>query len=154
MKAIKINGNIKVYSKLPNSWEGVMGNFSGLSDEEIKAYGFYDVVTPDYNSTIQKLSDIFWDADNEVFTYSVSNIEFSKTLEELKELTIRNLKMNALNSLSVTDWYVTRKTEKNIDIPLSIITERDAIRTQINTKEAEINNLTTKNAVVEYSTLI
>jgi len=154
MKAIKINGNIKVYSKLPNSWEGVMGNFSGLSDEEIKAYGFYDVVTPDYNSTIQKLSDIFWDADNEVFTYSVSNIEFSKTLEELKELTIRNLKMNALNSLSVTDWYVTRKTEKNIDIPSSIITERDAIRTQINTKEAEINNLTTKNAVVEYSTLI
>ena len=154
MKAIKINGNIKVYSNLPNSWEGVMGNFSGLSDEEIKAYGFYDVVTPDYNSTIQKLSDIFWDADNEVFTYSVSNIEFSKTLEELKELTIRNLKMNALNSLSVTDWYVTRKTEKNIDIPSSIITERDAIRTQINTKEAEINNLTTKNAVVEYSTLI
>ena len=143
-----------MYSKLPNSWEGVMGNFSGLSDEEIKAYGFYDVVTPDYNSTIQKLSDIFWDADNEVFTYSVSNIEFSKTLEELKELTIRNLKMNALNSLSVTDWYVTRKTEKNIDIPSSIITERDAIRTQINTKEAEINNLTTKNAVVEYSTLI
>ena len=154
MKAIKINGNIKVYRNLPNSWEGVMGNFSGLSDEEIKAYGFYDVVTPDYNSTIQKLSDIFWDADNEVFTYSVSNIEFSKTLEELKELTIRNLKMNALNSLSVTDWYVTRKTEKNIDIPLSIITERDAIRTQVNTKEAEINNLTTKNAVVEYSTLI
>ena len=143
-----------MYRNLPNSWEGVMGNFSGLSDEEIKAYGFYDVVTPDYNSTIQKLSDIFWDADNEVFTYSVSNIEFSKTLEELKELTIRNLKMNALNSLSVTDWYVTRKTEKNIDIPLSIITERDAIRTQVNTKEAEINNLTTKNAVVEYSTLI
>ena len=57
MKAIKINGNIKVYSNLPNSWEGVMGNFSKLSDEEIKAYGFYDIVTPDYNPTIQKLSD-------------------------------------------------------------------------------------------------
>ena len=48
MKAIEINGTIKVYSKLPNSWEGVMGNFSKLSDEEIKAYGFYDVVIPDY----------------------------------------------------------------------------------------------------------
>ena len=154
MKAIEINGTIKVYSNLPNSWKGVMGNFSGLSDEEIKSYGFYDVVTPDYNSTIQKLSDIFWDADNEVFTYSVSNIEFSETLEELKELTIRNLKMNALNNLRVTDWYVTRKSEKNIDIPSSIITERDTIRSQVNTKETEINNLTTKNAVVEYSTLI
>ena len=154
MKAIEINGTIKVYSNLPNSWKGVMGNFSGLSDEEIKSYGFYDVVTPDYNSTIQKLSDIFWDADNEVFTYSVSNIEFSETLEELKELTIRNLKMNALNNLRVTDWYVTRKSEKNIDIPSSIITERDTIRSQVNTKETEINNLTTKNAAVEYSTLI
>ena len=154
MKAIEINGTIKVYSNLPNSWEGVMGNFSGLSDEEIKSYGFYDVVTPDYNSTIQKLSDIFWDADNEVFTYSVSNIEFSETLEELKEGKIKSLKMNALNNLNVTDWYVTRKAEKNIDIPSSIITERDTIRSQVNTKETEINNLTTKNAVVEYSTLI
>ena len=62
--------------------------------------------------------------------------------------------MNALNSLRVTDWYVTRKSEKNIDIPSSIITERDTIRSQVNTKETEINNLTTKNAVVEYSTLI
>jgi len=154
MKAIEINGTIKVYSNLPNSWEGVMGNFSGLSDEEIKSYGFYDVVTPDYNSTIQKLSDIFWDADNEVFTYSVSNIEFSETLEELKEGKIKSLKMNALNNLNVTDWYVTRKAEKNIDIPSSIITERDTIRSQVNTKETEINNLTTKNAVVEYSNLI
>jgi len=154
MKAIEINGTIKVYSNLPNSWEGVMGNFSGLSDEEIKAYGFYDVVTPDYNSTIQKLSNIFWDADNKVFTYTVSNIEFSETLEELKEAKIKSLKRNGLNSLSVTDWYVTRKTEKNIDIPSSIITERDTIRSQVNTKETEINNLTTKNAVVEYSTSI
>jgi len=154
MKAVEINGTIKVYSNLPNSWEGVMGNFSGLSDEEIKAYGFYDVVTPDYNSTIQKLSNIFWDADNKVFTYTVSNIEFSETLEELKEAKIKSLKRNGLNSLSVTDWYVTRKTEKNIDIPSSIITERDTIRSQVNTKETEINNLTTKNAVVEYSTSI
>ena len=143
-----------MYRNLPNSWEGVMGNFSKLSGEEIRAYGFYDVVTPDYNSTIQKLSDIFWDADNKVFTYSVSNIEFSETLEELKEAKIKSLKMNALNNLSVSDWYVTRKAEKNIDIPSSIITERDTIRSQVNTKETEINNLTTKNAVVEYSTLI
>ena len=103
MKAIKINGNIKVYRNLPNSWEGVMGNFSKLSGEEIRAYGFYDVVTPNYNSTIQKLSDIFWDADNKVFTYSVSNIEFSETLEELKEAKIKSLKMNALNNLSASN---------------------------------------------------
>ena len=69
MKAIQIKGKIKVYKTLPDSWKGVAGNFSKLSEEEIKAYGFYDVVTPSYNPRIQKLSDIFWDADNKVFTY-------------------------------------------------------------------------------------
>ena len=154
MKAIQIEGKIKAYNPLPNSWKGVMGNFSKLSNEEIKAYGFYDVVVPEYNKTLETLSDIFWDADNEVFTYTVSDIEFPETLEELKEGKIKSLKRNALNNLSVTDWYVTRKAEKNIDIPSSVITERDTIRTQVDTKETEINNLTTKNAVAEYSTVI
>jgi hypothetical protein len=61
MKAIEINGTIKVYNPLPNSWKGVMGNFSKLSEEEIKAYGFYDVVVPECNRNSEKLSDIFWD---------------------------------------------------------------------------------------------
>jgi len=151
MKAIQIDGKIKVYNPLPNSWKGVMGNFSGLSDEEIKAYGFYDVVVPEYNKASESLSDIFWDADNEIFTYTVSDTEFPGTLEELKEGKIKGLNMNALNKLSETDWYITRKTEKNIDIPEAITTERDAIRTQVDTEEAEINALTTKKAVAEYN---
>ena len=154
MKAIQIEGKIKVYNPLPNSWKGVMGNFSKLSDEEIKAYGFYDVVVPEYNKNSEKLSDIFWDADNEVFTYTVSDNEWDQTLEELKEIKTTSVKANALNKLNQTDWYITRKTEKNIDIPGAITTERDAIRPQADTKEAEINALTTKNAVVEYSVSI
>ena len=131
-----------------------MGNFSGLSDEEIKAYGFYDVIVPEHNSKIEQLSNIFWDSDNEVFTYTVSDKEWVHSLEEMKEGKIKGLNMNALSKLSKTDWYITRKTEKNIDIPETIITERDAIRTQVDTKEAEINALTTKKAVAEYSTSI
>ena len=144
MKAIQIEGKIKVYNPLPNSWKGVMGNFSKLSDEEIKAYGFYDVVVPEYNRNSEKLSDIFWDADNKVFTYTVSDTEWDQTLEELKEIKTTSVKANALNKLNQTDWYITRKTEKNIDIPGAITTERDTIRTQADTKEAEINALTTK----------
>ena len=154
MKAIQIEGKIKVYNPLPNSWKGVMGNFSKLSDEEIKAYGFYDVVVPEYNRNSEKLSDIFWDADNKVFTYTVSDTEWDQTLEELKEIKTTSVKANALNKLNQTDWYITRKTEKNIDIPGAITTERDTIRTQADTKEAEINALTTKKAVVEYSVSI
>ena len=40
MKAIKINEEIKVYSELPNSWKGVMGNFSMLSEEEINTHAY------------------------------------------------------------------------------------------------------------------
>ncbi len=154
MKAIEINGTIKVYKTLPDSWKGVMGNFSMLSDEEIKTYGFYDVVTPDYNNKSEKLSDIFWDAGNEVFTYTVNEKEWSQTLDELKESQIEDLKARGHLELQKTDWYVWRKTEKNIDIPNTISSERDAIREKINTKESEINALTTKKDIVEYDKTI
>jgi len=154
MKAIEINGTIKVYSKLPNSWKGVMGNFSKLSDEEIKAYGFYDVVTPEYNSNSEKLSDIFWDENNKIFTYTIIDIEWPQTIEKFKQTKIEGIKINALSKLNKTDWYITRKAEKNIDIPEAITVERNAIREQVNTKEIEINNLTTKKAVAEYSVSI
>ena len=154
MKAIQIEGIIKLYNPLPNSWKGVMGNFSMLSDEEIKAYGFYDVVTPDYNSKSQELSDIFWDAGNEVFTYTVNEKEWSQTLDELKQRGITSLKVNIQHKLNETDWYVTRKSERDIDIPSDITTERNNLFSKCETKETEINNLTTKKAVIEYDTFI
>tara|TARA_R100001463_G_scaffold65177_1_gene118344 strand:+ start:509 stop:967 length:459 start_codon:yes stop_codon:yes gene_type:complete len=150
MKAIEINGTIKVYKKLPNSWKGVMGNFNKLSDEEIKEYGFYNVVTPDYNSKAQKLSDIFWDENNEIFTYTVNDIEFSETVEELKEMQINDLKKKLNLKLQETDWYILRKAERNIDIPLEITAERNNLFAELETKENEINALTTKADIVTY----
>ena len=150
MKAIEINGKIKVYNSLPNSWKGVMGNFSKLSDEEIKSYGFYDVVTPDYNSRTQELSNIFWDENNEVFTYTVNNIEFSQTVEELKEMQINDLKKRLNLKLEETDWYILRKAERNIDIPSEITTERNNLFAELETKENEINALTNKADIITY----
>ena len=150
MKAIEINGEIKVYAQLPGSWKGVMGNFSKLSDEEIKSYGFYDVVTPDYNSRTQELSNIFWDENNEVFTYTVNNIEFSQTVEELKEMQINDLKKRLNLKLAETDWYILRKAERNIDIPSEITTERNNLFAELETKENEINALTNKADIITY----
>ena len=150
MKAIQINGEIKVYNPLPNSWKGVMGNFSKLSDEEIKSYGFYDVVTPDYNSRTQELSNIFWDENNEVFTYTVNDIEFSQTVEELKEMQINDLKKRLNLKLEETDWYILRKAERNIDIPSEITTERNNLFAELETKENEINALTNKADIITY----
>jgi len=150
MKAIEINGEIKIYNSLPNSWKGVMGNFSKLSDEEIKSYGFYDVVIPDYNSRTQELSDIFWDENNEVFTYTVNDIEFSQTVEELKEMQINDLKKKLNLKLEETDWYILRKAERNIDIPSEITTERNNLFVELETKENEINALTNKADIITY----
>ena len=64
MKAIEINGEIKIYNTLPKSWEGnkhYVGGFNNLSNEELKEEGFYDVIVPDYDSNIKKLSDIYFD---------------------------------------------------------------------------------------------
>ena len=40
MKAININGQIKLYGRLPKSWGNIIGGFNTLSDEEVKEYGF------------------------------------------------------------------------------------------------------------------
>jgi len=155
MKAIEINGEIKIYNTLPKSWDGnkhYLGGFNNLSDEELKEEGFYDVIVPDYDSNIKKLGDIYFDSDNEIFTYNVENITWSESLSELKENAIKELKQNAFIKLSLTDWYVIRKYEEGIDIPADISTERANIKSDVITKEGEINALTTKASVILYNT--
>ena len=41
--------------------------------------------------------------------------------------------------LSRTDWYVTRKVEKDTAIPSNVTTYRDAVRTACAARESEIN---------------
>jgi hypothetical protein len=155
MKAIEINGQIKIYSTLPKSWNGnkhYFGGFNNLSDAELKSEGFYDVVVPEYNNNVQKLSSIYFDSNNEVFTYGVEDITWSEKLSELKENAIQELKQNAHVKLSLTDWYVIRKYEEAIDIPDDVSAERANIKSNLVTKEEEINALTTKSSVILYNT--
>lgn len=150
MKAIDINGEIKIYSQLPKSWGNIIGGFNTLSDEEAKEYGFYDVVSPDYDNAVKILGDIYFDEDNEVFTYSVENITFNETLAELKEGKIESLKNYTNKKLAETDWYVIRSAERSIDIPQDVQDARTEILSQHNTSESEINALSTKKSVVSY----
>ena len=150
MKAIDINGKIKTYNELPQSWEGVIGNFSMLSEDEIKNYGFYDVIIPDYDPRIEVKSEIYWDSENEVFTYDISDKVLSNTLQELKDIRITELKFVIHTKLTKTDWYITRKSERDIAIPADIISEREDIINLYETNKTNINNLTTKKEVVVY----
>lgn len=150
MYAIDINGKIKTYNNLPKSWGKIIGGFNTLLDEEVKEYGFYNVVTPDYNSSIQKLGNIYFHSDNEVFTYSVEDITFNQTISELKESKIESLRNDTNRKLAETDWYVIRKAERDIDVPQDIQDLRNTILSEHNTQESEINALSTKKSVVSY----
>ena len=61
-------------------------------------------------------------------------------VEGLKTKLITQIKQQASNILSQTDWYITRKTEKSTAIPSAITTHRDAVRTKQASMETAITN--------------
>ena len=61
-------------------------------------------------------------------------------IEGLKTKLIRIVKSQAETELSRTDWYITRKSEKNTAIPSAITTHRDAVRSKQAAMETAITN--------------
>ena len=60
--------------------------------------------------------------------------------EGLKTILIKQVKGSAEGELNKTDWYITRKSEKNTAIPSAITTHRDAVRTKQAAMETAITN--------------
>ena len=60
--------------------------------------------------------------------------------EGLKTILIKQVKGSAEGELNKTDWYITRKSEKNTAIPSAITTHRDAVRTKQVAMETAITN--------------
>ena len=171
MVAIERSGTIQTFNRLPNEWNDEKGyhiNFRKVSNKE--DYGFYDVVTPEYDKVTQQLSPIFWDADNKVFTYTVSNIDFDATYtvldeegneteetkpvydkDKLKADIIVTVKADANRLLAPTDWYSSRKSELGTAIPDSVLADRKKIRDKVDTIEAEVAALTTVESILKYT---
>ena len=61
-------------------------------------------------------------------------------VEGLKTVLIRTVKLQAEGELNRTDWYITRKAEKNTAIPSAITTHRDAVRSKQAAMETAITN--------------
>jgi len=61
-------------------------------------------------------------------------------IEGLKTKLIKAVKSNAASELAKTDWYITRKTEKNTAIPSAITTHRDLVRSRQAAMETSITN--------------
>jgi hypothetical protein len=147
MKGINLNGTIKTYSSVPKTWGNILG-VNYMSDEDLKGLGFYDVVIPETKQS-EKLGDIYFDADVEVFTYPVEARTYTQTVAELKEQKIADFKDLYNRELAKTDWYIIRGQEGTA-VPQDILDARTALRTECATHETNINALTTKASVIDY----
>jgi len=165
MKARLEAGKVVKYSQIPNtivSGGKTYVNAKRLSSDELEELGFFDVIVPDYDPVTEVIYNLHFDnaypsptpedsdATREVFTYDKKTKVISETVAELKISQIKALKKVAYDKLSPTDWYAIRKAENGTDIPASVVTERDGIRTSVATKESEINALTTKASILKY----
>jgi hypothetical protein len=67
----------------------------------------------------------------------------------LKSQFVAQVKDTAGKLLNVTDWYVIRKAERNVDIPSEIALKRTQIVTEANRLETDIKASTTVEALIE-----
>lgn len=154
MKARIESGKVVKYNNIPNtlkSSSGTILNASKLSADRLKDLGFMDVITPSYDANTESIYNIHFDTELNAFTYDVKDIDFGVTLDQAKSNKSNELKANTHSLLSVTDWYITRKTELDIDVPTSILDGRNSIRDNHDTKDAEILALTSIIEVLNYT---
>jgi hypothetical protein len=104
-----------------------------------------DVVTASYGTATPKAhADTLFTAQDETDGLGT---EGEVATRGLKYNIIRNIKITAKNLLSETDWYVTRKAEKNTAIPSAITTWRNGIRTKQAAMETLITNASNTAAI-------
>lgn len=150
MKAKDYNGTVKTFHKVPKSYSNIIGGFDLLSDTELQSYGFYDVVSPEHNNLIQRLSGLQFNESNNQFVYDIVSIEWEETLAELKADQIIKAKNAASDVLQHTDWIIIRDAELGNTTTQATLDSRAAIRTACEAHEVAINALTNKAAVMSY----
>jgi len=129
-------------------------NWGSWSDEEKTAAGLVWVDDPaPYDPRF------YWDADTPKALDDVNEVDENgdPLLNEdgnqvvtlgLKSQWIKQVKTEAGFLLAPTDWYVVRNVETDAAIPADVTTYRAAVRTASNTKETQINAVTTHEAFV------
>lgn len=70
-----INEKIKVFVTLPNKYVSEMmnvaGGFDKLPGDIHRQEGFYPLIEPTYNNDTERLGTLYYDDQNQVFTYEV-----------------------------------------------------------------------------------
>lgn len=157
MKAIQLKDEIKLYGKIPSSYNGkkhYVGGFNLLSDSELEEEGFFDVETPSIDNSIQELGKLTFSKSKNKFVYAVKNKTWSESVSDLKSNKILQIKSYAKYLLSDTDWYITRQAEGIKDAPADIIAARKKIRDDIDAEITEINKLSKKADIVKFQSKV
>jgi len=116
----------------------------------------YPVVDIDFASThdvstpiVDDNGDAVLDSDGNP-TYNVTT-ENNYDIDELKSDKKKAVNEEAGRLLKPTDWYVIRKSERNVDIPSDVVTERADIITKANGFVTDIDALTTVESVLRFT---
>ena len=108
-----------------------------------QSFAFADnKVTASYGSaTAKKHADTKWTQEEIDDDKAPEGADTNTVKEEgLKTVLIRQVKAQTEGELNITDWYITRKAEKNTAIPSAITTHRDAVRSKQAAMETAITN--------------
>lgn len=102
------------------------------------------------NDPVRADDRFYWDGDinNPKALEDVTNEDASIT-KGLKSNWIAQIKRTTNSLLAQSDWYVVRKVERDVAIPVDIVTERAAIITEANRLEAAIIAATTVEGLIE-----
>jgi hypothetical protein len=144
------------YDVIKPSYDSIsqkLGSIEFDSENEVFSYPVIDI---DFASTYEVQTPIV-DEDGEAVldsdgepTYDVTT-ESTYKIDELKSGKKKEVNEEAGRLLKPTDWYVIRKSERDIDIPTDIATERADIIAKANGFVDAIDALETVESVLRYT---
>jgi hypothetical protein len=140
MKAININGEIRVFTDLPVDWKNYL-NFKEAGIELQQSEGFFDLVEPVINETVQVKGEVYFDNVTKVFTYRVME-KVLPALQEAKSLKLAELKRAVKELYATVQWIVESYRMEETTIPTAIKDKIRLIKTRYEQARNQINAIT------------
>jgi len=144
------------YDVVKPSYDNISQRLGAIEWDADNSVFTYPVVDIDFASTYDVSTAIVDDNGDAVLdsdgnpTYNVTT-ENNYDIDELKSDKKKAVNEEAGRLLKPTDWYVIRKSERNVDIPSDVVTERADIITKANGFVTDIDALTTVVSVLRFT---
>lgn len=144
------------YDVVKPSYDSISQRLGAIEWDADNSIFTYPVVDIDFAST-HDVSTPVVDENGEAVLDSDGNPTYTVTTENNYDIDeLKSDKKKAVNGeagvlLKPTDWYVIRKSERNIDIPSDIVTERTDVITKANGFVTDIDALTTVESVLRFT---